>query len=51
MQGSSGRILDQLLTALRAKSTPSFQAAAAARRERLNAMREARLARAARRRC
>jgi acetolactate synthase-1/2/3 large subunit len=48
MQGSSGRILDQLLTALRAKSTPSFQAAAAARRERLNAMREARLARAAR---
>ena len=48
MQGSSGRILDQLLTALRAKSTPSFQAAAEARRERLNAMREARLARAAR---
>ncbi len=47
LQGHSGRILDQLLTALKAKATPGFAAAAAARRQRLKTMREARLAQAA----
>ena len=47
MQGSTGRILDQLLTELKAKATPRFKAAAAARLERIKAMREARLARTA----
>ena len=47
MQGSTGRILDQLLTALKAKATPAFKAAAAARLERLKATRKARLAHAA----
>jgi acetolactate synthase I/II/III large subunit len=47
MQGSTGRILDQLLTELKAKATPRFKAAAAARLERIKAMREAGLARTA----
>jgi acetolactate synthase-1/2/3 large subunit len=47
LQGRSGRILDQLLAALKAKATPAFTAAAAARRKRLAALREARLAQAA----
>jgi acetolactate synthase I/II/III large subunit len=47
MQGSTGRILDQLLTELKAKATPRFEAAAAARLERIKAMRDARLARTA----
>jgi acetolactate synthase I/II/III large subunit len=47
MQGSTGRILDQLLTELKAKATPRFKAAAAARLERIKAMRDARLARTA----
>ena len=47
LQGHTGRILDQLLTALKAKATPAFTAAAAARRERIAAIREARLAQAA----
>jgi acetolactate synthase-1/2/3 large subunit len=47
MQGSSGRILDQLLTKLKAKATPRFKAAAAARLDRVKAMREAHRARIA----
>ncbi|MGZ5842651.1 MAG: thiamine pyrophosphate-requiring protein [Xanthobacteraceae bacterium] len=47
LQGHTGRILDQLLTALKAKATPAFRAAAAARRKRIAAIREARLAQAA----
>jgi acetolactate synthase I/II/III large subunit len=47
MQGNTGRILDQLLTALKGKATPSFKAAAAARLDRLKATRAARLAHAA----
>ena len=47
LQGNTGRILDQLLTELKAKATPRFKAAAAARLDRLKAAREARLARAA----
>ncbi|HWW33861.1 MAG TPA: thiamine pyrophosphate-binding protein, partial [Xanthobacteraceae bacterium] len=47
LQGHSGRILEQLLAALKAKATPAFTAAAAARRKRIAAMREARLAQAA----
>jgi acetolactate synthase I/II/III large subunit len=47
LQGSTGRILDQLLTELKAKATPRFKAAAAARFDRLKAAREARLAHAA----
>ena len=47
LQGSTGRILDQLLTELKAKATPAFKAAAAARLEQLKALREKRLARAA----
>jgi acetolactate synthase I/II/III large subunit len=47
LQGHTGRILDQLLTALKAKATPAFTAAAAARRKRIAAIREARLAQAA----
>jgi acetolactate synthase-1/2/3 large subunit len=47
LQGSSGRILDQLLTALRAKATPRFKAAAAARLDRLKSARKDRLAQAA----
>jgi len=47
MQGDSGRILEQLLDELKARSTPRFAAAAAARLERIKAAREERLARAA----
>jgi len=47
IQGNTGRILDQLLTELKAKATPRFKTAAAARLEKLKAMREKRLARAA----
>jgi acetolactate synthase I/II/III large subunit len=47
LQGHSGRILDQLLTALKSKATPGFLAAAASRREKLKAIREERLAQAA----
>jgi acetolactate synthase I/II/III large subunit len=47
LQGHTGRILDQLLAALKAKATPAFTAAAAARRKRLAALREERLAQAA----
>ena len=47
MQGSTGRILDQLLTELKAKATPRFKAAAAARLDKLKALREQRRARAA----
>jgi acetolactate synthase-1/2/3 large subunit len=47
MQGSTGRILDQLLAELKAKATPRFRAAAAGRLERIKAMRDARLARTA----
>jgi acetolactate synthase I/II/III large subunit len=47
LQGSSGRILDQLLTELKAKATPLFKAAAAARLERIKTLRDARLARTA----
>jgi acetolactate synthase-1/2/3 large subunit len=48
MQGSSSRILDQLLTELRVKATPRFTKAAAARLERLKALREQRRVHAAR---
>jgi acetolactate synthase-1/2/3 large subunit len=47
LQGGTGRILDQLLTVLKAKATPRFKAAAAARVDRLKAVREERLAHAA----
>ncbi len=47
MQGDSGRILDQLLTELKAKAAAGFKAAAAARLDRAKAMREKRLAHAA----
>ncbi len=47
MQGDSGRILDQLLAELKAKATPRFKAAAAARLDRLKAAREQRLTHAA----
>jgi acetolactate synthase I/II/III large subunit len=47
MQGNTGRILDQLLTELKAKATPRFKAAAAARLDRLKTMREKRRAHAA----
>ncbi len=47
MQGNSGRILDQLLTELKTKATSRFKAAAAARLDRLKAVREQRKARAA----
>src|SRR5271156_1458377 len=47
MQGSTGRILDQLLTELKAKATPRFKAAAAARLEKLKTARASRLAHAA----
>ena len=48
LQGNAGCILNQLLKALKAKATPRFLAAAAARRERLKAVREQRRAHAAR---
>jgi acetolactate synthase-1/2/3 large subunit len=47
MQGDSGRILEQLLDELKAKATPKFKAAAAARLEHIKALREERIARAA----
>jgi acetolactate synthase I/II/III large subunit len=47
LQGSSGHILDQLLTELQSKATPRFRAAVAARLERLKAVRASRLAHAA----
>jgi len=47
MQGNTARILDQLLTELKAKATPRFAKAAAARLERLKSMRQQRGARAA----
>ena len=47
LQGSTGRILDQLLTELKAKATPRFKAAASARLDKLKALREQRRARAA----
>ncbi len=47
MQGDSGRILEQVLEDLKAKATPRFKAAAAARMERIKALREERIARAA----
>jgi len=47
LQGGTGRILDQLLAALKAKATPRFKAIAAARLERLQKAREQRLAHAA----
>ena len=46
MQGDSGRILEQLLDELKAKATPKFKAAAAARLERIKALRQERIARA-----
>jgi len=47
MQGDSGRILDQLLEELKAKATPRFAEAAAARLKRIKAARDKRIARAA----
>jgi acetolactate synthase-1/2/3 large subunit len=47
LQGGTGRILDQLLTVLKAKATSRFKAAAAARVDRLKAVRKERLAYAA----
>ena len=47
LQGDSGLILDALLAELKARATPRFKAAAAARLDRLKIAREERLARAA----
>jgi acetolactate synthase I/II/III large subunit len=47
LQGSSGHILDQLLTELKSKATPRFKAAAATRLERLKGLRASRLEQAA----
>jgi acetolactate synthase I/II/III large subunit len=47
MQGDSGRILEQLLDELKAKATPRFKQAVAARLERIKALRDERIARAA----
>jgi acetolactate synthase-1/2/3 large subunit len=47
MQGDSGRILEQVLEDLKAKATPRFRQAAAARMERIKALRDERIARAA----
>jgi acetolactate synthase I/II/III large subunit len=46
MQGDSGRILEQLLDELKAKTTPRFKAAAAVRLEAIKVLREERIARA-----
>ena len=43
LQGDSGRILEQVLDALKAKATPAFQQAAAARVAQLKAERDARI--------
>jgi acetolactate synthase-1/2/3 large subunit len=47
MQGDCGRILNAVLDELKAKATPQFKAAAAARRERIKALRDDRVTRAA----
>jgi acetolactate synthase I/II/III large subunit len=47
MQGDSGRILEQVLELLKAKATPKFKEAAAARIEKLKAARDERLSRTA----
>src|SRR6202167_3302411 len=47
MQGDSGRILEQLLAELKAKATPRFKEKAAARLTHIKAMRDERIARAA----
>ena len=47
MQGDSGRILEQVLEDLKAKATPRFKQAAAARMEKIKALRDERIARAA----
>jgi acetolactate synthase-1/2/3 large subunit len=47
MQGDSGRILEQLLAELKAKATPRFKEKAVARLARIKAMRDERIARAA----
>ena len=46
MQGDSGRILEQVLEVLKAKATPTFKAAVAARLTRITAARGERIARA-----
>ena len=46
MQGDSARILEQVLDVLKAKATPAFKQAAAARVEQLNAERDGRARRA-----
>src|SRR5262249_59118536 len=47
LQGNSGRIIEQLLEAVRAKATPAFRQAAAARLTQFGAENEKRLAPAA----
>jgi len=47
MQGDSGRILEQVLDELKAKATPRFKTAVAARLTRIKAARDERIARAA----
>jgi len=47
MQGDSGRILEQVLDELKAKASPRFKTAVAARLTRIKAAREERIARAA----
>jgi acetolactate synthase-1/2/3 large subunit len=47
MQGDSGRILEQVLEALKAKATPRFKEIVAARLKRIKAARDDRIARAA----
>src|SRR5579862_4583609 len=47
MQGDSGRILEQVLDALKAKATPRFKAAAAERLTRIKTLRDERAAHAA----
>jgi acetolactate synthase-1/2/3 large subunit len=47
MQGDSGRILEQVLEALKAKASPRFKEVVAARLKRIKAAREDRIARAA----
>ena len=47
MQGDSGRIIEQVLEELKARATPRFKAAAAARVDRLKTARAERIARAA----
>ena len=47
MQGDSGRILEQVLEALKAKATPRFKETVAARLKRIKALRDERIAHAA----